>query len=727
MNMNIRHMARSAAAGLLALVGCQSGMYSTDISVERRAGGISDYTVEPSLDVKEFPASMPVVVESKSTTEKGDHAVNNLLWLVTLGVVPGVTSEATVYDVTVRTPLGERSGTCTVEASSWFGWLPIFLPYPGIADERAADPKLPNAALAKKARDRLVENLVSQFSKEEYASYAAKNNSPEMKAKRVQEAAERERVAKERAEAERVRLAKEAADRAEKKRLAVCEVLYEITVKRDLSQIRKCYSRGEQYLNPFLGEKKEKKRRWERNQLGTSDWLARWASPRLPLAEADAQAGEAILSEFGAKFLPNAYANYEKMREALAEIQQVFNEEFPQPWTIKKYDPRWNSFNKVLERFVQTRTEAFLCHDELCHYWLLWRLGVLSDKDLASVDKPRLSAYLLSENIEHAEYALVSSKTMEEEIAAFAVKYAPKVNGVYQKMERELKELDALLSEVSRQRRQMDDVRYSRALAAAVDKRNALASELNALLVNLQTWRMDHRTMEKSSDDVARCDAEMDREAERFLRSCSRYVTKDLLSPVTVIADAELVAIPGRRYRMQRTEVTQWQWRAVMGTNPSRSRGLDSRPVENVSWNDCQDFIRLASVLDGRRYRLPTEKEWEYACRAGGRKQDVSEIDFGRRANGECGPLDVMGWYKRNSGRPRSVAQKEPNAWGLYDMHGNVWEWCQNLYSNDASKRVCMGGSADDYEWHCTATATNVGGADDRSDYIGFRLAVSED
>ena len=539
---------------------------------------------------------------------------------------------------------------------------------------------------------------------------AEKNNSPEMRAKRAQEAAERERVAKERAEAERVRLAKEAADRAEKRRirreqeaekrrLALHGHLAAEAVTNDLAQIRECRSRGRRYLNPFLGDE-------GCNRDEKSDWLARWASPRLSLAEADAQTGEAILSEFGAKFLPNAYANYEKRR--------VFNEEFPRPWTIKEDEPKWHSFNKVLERFVQARTEAFLCH-----YWLLWRLGALSDKDFATIDAKSLSVPLLPENVARTELELVPLKPLEGNVAAFAAKYAPASNGVYQRMAREFKEIDALLSEVFGQRRQMDDVRYSHALAVAVGKRNALARELNTLSFQLQTWYMDYRTMEKAADDMARCDADTAKKLKPFLDSLPAYVKERTLGPV--IADAELVVIPGRNYRLQRTEVTQRQWEAVMGNNPSRFRGLD-RPVETVSWNDCQAFIRRASEMDGRQYRLPTEEEWEYACRAG------SWGDWGKRANGECGPLEAMGWYDENSGgETHPVAQKEPNAWGLYDMHGNVSEWCQDLYRSGRSYyRVYRGGDWGHDARYCAASYRDSHFPDGRFVTLGFRLAVPQ-
>ena len=693
------------AVCLLALSGCTSGMYTSKVYVDKEDNGVSDYAVVSSLDVKEYTQSMPVVMESSYKTEKYENDLNILLFAITFGIVPGFTTETRTYDVTVKTPIGEKSGKGYVKASKWMGWIPLFLPYPGIADERSDCAQLPHAGLEKKVQDKLVANLVSQFPKEAYDSFVEEWKKKEPERKRLEaERAEVERIRLEKEEVERKQLE---AERAEKMRLTMRTEIYEKTVEYCLAMIKESYLKGERIENPW------------RECGAKSDWLANWASPRLDLTEANALSGEALLSEFGAKYLPNAYANYEKKRDALLELQQVFNEEFPEPWTIKNTSPKWNSFNKVLEKFVRARTEFIICHDELCHYWLMSRFGVLIEKDFAQIDAQRLAVHLLPIIDEGTGYTLLEINPMDGKISDFAAKYAPESNTIYQKMEREFKELDALLSEVFKQRIQMDDVRYSRALAAAVAKRNDLVREMNSLSQQLEAWYMDHKIIDKSSEDVAKCDVAMGKQLKPFLDALPLYIKERSLGPV--IANSELIAIPGRHYRMQRTEVTQFQWMAVMGYNPSKFWEAN-RPVENVSWDDCQEFVKRASQMDGRRYRLPTEEEWKYACRAN------SEGNWGRRVNGECGPLDTMGWYHDNSGgRTHAIAQKEPNAWGLYDMHGNVWEWCQDLSSSGAPFRVIRGGSLNCEAGSCAASSRDHCAAFARKYDLGFRLVYPQD
>lgn len=124
-------------------------------------------------------------------------------------------------------------------------------------------------------------------------------------------------------------------------------------------------------------------------------------------------------------------------------------------------------------------------------------------------------------------------------------------------------------------------------------------------------------------------------------------------------------------FYLQTTETTQAHWEAVMGNNPSRLTGPD-RPVDNVSWTDAQEFLRRLNVKEnGAKYRLPTEAEWEYACRAGQQEPESPQN------------LDQVAWWAGNSGgETHPVGRKRPNAWRLYDMRGNVSEWVQDWYAD---------------------------------------------
>jgi formylglycine-generating enzyme required for sulfatase activity len=176
-------------------------------------------------------------------------------------------------------------------------------------------------------------------------------------------------------------------------------------------------------------------------------------------------------------------------------------------------------------------------------------------------------------------------------------------------------------------------------------------------------------------------------------------------------------------------EVTQQEWQAIMGTNPSRFKDDPRLPVENVSWNDVQEFIQKLNAKEGgTRYRLPTEAEWEYAARAG----TTTAYSFGN----DAGQLGEYAWYGANSGsKTHLVGQKKPNAWGLYDMHGNVWEWVEDWYGpytagaavdpagpSSGSYRVHRGGSWLYFARNCRSADRGNGAPGGRDGGLGFRL-----
>jgi len=174
-------------------------------------------------------------------------------------------------------------------------------------------------------------------------------------------------------------------------------------------------------------------------------------------------------------------------------------------------------------------------------------------------------------------------------------------------------------------------------------------------------------------------------------------------------------------------EVTQAEYKAIMGTNPSWFKG-DDRPVEQVSWNIAKEFCRQLSEKEGRTYRLLTEAEWEYCCRAG----TTTKYYWGDKIDGN------YLWYYENSDRQtHPVGQKLPNAWGLYDMAGNVWEWCEDRYGSyspdeqtdpagpsEGLFRVLRGGSWKSVANNTRSVDRNYSIPSSRYRLVGFRVVM---
>jgi len=189
-------------------------------------------------------------------------------------------------------------------------------------------------------------------------------------------------------------------------------------------------------------------------------------------------------------------------------------------------------------------------------------------------------------------------------------------------------------------------------------------------------------------------------------------------------------------FNIGKYEVTQAQWKAVMGINPSHFKDCEQCPVENVSWNDVQEFIRKLNILTGKNYRLPTEAEWEYSARGG--KQGQGFVYSGSNE------VDSVSWYKIISWSEdvsyqgtHVVGAKKSNELELFDMSGNVWEWCSDWYGEYSSSmqtnpsgpksgrsRVLRGGSFDFFAFESCIPHRNGAPADFNRNDIGLRLVL---
>ncbi len=234
------------------------------------------------------------------------------------------------------------------------------------------------------------------------------------------------------------------------------------------------------------------------------------------------------------------------------------------------------------------------------------------------------------------------------------------------------------------------------------------------------------------------------------LKDAPKTVTNSIGMKLVLISPGEfLMGSPGpafekpqhqvqitRPFYLGATEVTEWQYRAVMGQGPIVPRKSDDLPKRDVSWTEAIAFCDKLSELEkwqskGARYRLPTEAEWEYACRAG----STTKFSFGD----DAAQMGEFAWYGANSGgKPHAVGQKRPNAWGLYDMHGNAWEMCWDGFDKtyyaespaadppgrlEAPVRVARGGCFGDGPFRCTSAHREGNKTENRGYWLGFRVA----
>lgn len=211
---------------------------------------------------------------------------------------------------------------------------------------------------------------------------------------------------------------------------------------------------------------------------------------------------------------------------------------------------------------------------------------------------------------------------------------------------------------------------------------------------------------------------------EEALKWFKKAADKGNADALNYLKPVQMVKIPNRNWLIGKYQITQKEYKTIMGENPSRFKGNGTNPVECVSWKEAMDFCKkltarehaLGRLPDGYKYTLPTSKQWEFACRAGTTSKYCSgDIDAS---------LFNVAWWKVNSGnKTHPVGEKDPNTWGIYDMHGNVWEWCLDVSSQNES-HVCRGGGYCAEPFLCGSSFVNYYVCDSRYDYLGFRVAL---
>lgn len=487
-----------------------------------------------------------------------------------------------------------------------------------------------------------------------------------------------------------------------------------------------------------------KKMRWN-----APDAEAQWeeivqASERLSLAPrmegVDETQAEGLLEAFGTRYMPNAYAQYQEARTKALELEQLVKENFPQR---EESDPTGGTlYGKARKNLALAVARTFRRRDELCFFLLFHQAGIFSEEVLAKYDGRPISICLAPESSEWPDETPEADTALPAEDATFAGKYLPEILAAYQRLCGLFETGTKQYADMRKTALALGAPRARLEHAMLEDRLWRICGALYQIKRDIAASRLEHAIGETSAEKLTAEDQE-------FAANIRQWEQKmGLKAYVARIAERLFVTLPGgammemvwctpgtftmgspedeegrdddeiqhqvtltKGFWLAKTEVTQKQWRSVMGNNPSRFKG-DNLPVECVSWGDCQSFCKKTGM------RLPTEAEWEYACRAG---------SFGRFA--------ANGWI--NVGQTHPVGQKEPNGWGLCDMHGNVCEWCADCYgdypnggvtdpkgASSGSYRVRRGGSWNGGVDYCRSADRDYNSPSSTISYLGFRPAM---
>ena len=295
--------------------------------------------------------------------------------------------------------------------------------------------------------------------------------------------------------------------------------------------------------------------------------------------------------------------------------------------------------------------------------------------------------------------------------------------------ESSLKAAKKLYEDAAKYEKKYENTEYASSFNAGTA---TLAKNMQSLIDNLNTKTTPAPSVQtKNSSDIYYSNGVL---YVKGIEYPMVYVSGDTFQMGSTDSDAynnekNVHSVTLNSYRIGKYEVTQKLWEAVMGSNPSYFKG-PKRPVENVSWKDCDDFIKELDSLTGQNFRLPTEAEWEYAARGGKNKNSY-------KYSGSNDLADVA-WYGDNSSsETHDVGQKSPNSLGLYDMSGNVWEWCYDWYGaypsssqinpkgpSSGSYRVLRGGCWNGDARYCRVSIRNFNTPSNRSSSYGFRLCL---
>lgn len=433
--------------------------------------------------------------------------------------------------------------------------------------------------------------------------------------------------------------------------------------------------------------------------------------------KADAETGEGILEAFGTKYMPNAYTLYQKKREMAKEREAMYKENFPEG---RKSDVTGGElYDKIKKSVTKAVSEMDRRHDELCHYYLLHKIGVMTDDELSKIDSLPICTMLPSTNdIKDIQSYECMANTLTAAERTFAGKYLPAILSGYDYLWNVFSEGKKAYSAIRSEMIMIDATRSNAILKRLRWRLDMVLGNLDPLVDIVKKQKLLYAVEEVTSDQLAKVDKAKGLEIQSVKRNCpvrafvlntmgetwdEELLREAYWSAPVVALPFTMVRIPGMKYAVCKYEVTKRLYATVM-QNDFNNYNSYNFPVK-MTWNRSTEFIKKLNTLpevksSDLEYRLPTRDEWMYACKAGA-KGDYCMVANGREITAET--LDDVARYfvaryaEIVGDGCWAVGLKTPNAFGLYDMLGNVSEWCTDT----------MWVEADTYRW---LSSTNYDG-----------------
>lgn len=413
---------------------------------------------------------------------------------------------------------------------------------------------------------------------------------------------EQERIAYE--QAKRENAARELANRI-KAYKSVIEDAYKQRVEKywsDIAEhnynfIQAKYAVGDKVLNRF------------RNNNSTPDCLGVWVEPRLGLTQDEKEKGRAMLEGFAARYLPNAYSNYDKAKENAEEIQQMFNENFPEPWTIESKHPGWSSYCNLLKALCKARAKYFRAHDELAHFYIMYKVGAATGEDLEKLDQEKINILLLEENGYDVVFPTLKYEELDSKTCDFATKYMPNAYACYAKLKNDRDESLRLYTETLQEGRLIDAVRFNLATIALCEKINYLTLTMHKLGLDIKALYLDHKTMDKDAETIAKADHSIAMHWKPFMDLLPKYVYDRANGPLIPV-NSSMNAFYSNK------EILLWHWYAlgfpVLGRNEGKLGWLKHfRLYGNIEVGDVIDTLSMADYIRDTFVQLLEFKDWE--------------------------------------------------------------------------------------------------------------------